>query len=193
MKKNSLLGLISAIALLATTQTKAQEKQTFYVGYGLGTHEEFGDFFTGISSYMASLGTYSLMNDHYSGAFFTGYRRALSKRFEIGGMVSYEKMKGNLQVMEDSYAVRNDHYAFMGEVRYHFIVKPKFQLFSGAAAGLSVHSIKIDDIMKKRENELEEAFHVDLIGISIGNTISPYIALGYGYKGMVNLGLAASF
>lgn len=188
-KKICCLGLV----FLSIVSLQAQEKHTFYVGYGLETHESFADHIQGISVYLGSLGNLSLTNESYSGAIFAGYRMAITERFEVGGLIAYERMSGNLRVFDITHRTNQDIYAFMGEARYNYITRPNFRLYSGAAAGLSIHSIIVHDESSERENELEEAFHVDAIGVSFGKKFAPFLSVGWGYKGFINVGLQARF
>lgn len=182
-----------ALVMISVTGLKAQEKHTFYVGYGLETHESFGNFMAGLSTYMATIGNLNMNVKGYSGAFFGGYRVSLSDRFEVGMMIAYERMKGNIRIFDETFRVNQHIYALMADVRYNYIKRPGFRLYSGAATGLSIHSMRIHDEFNERETELEEAFHVDALGVSYGKSFAPFVALGWGYKGVLNVGIQARF
>lgn len=189
VKKAYLLGII----LLAAVTLKAQEPNTFYVGYGVATHESISSTFDGLNMYLFTLGNVTLRNEKYSGAIFAGYRKHISKHWEIGGLVAYENTEGDFRIFETDHRMRQHIYAVMGEIRYNYISRPRMKVYSGASAGLSLHNIAVSGEYADHDNEIEEAFHVDLIGVSVGQTFAPFISIGWGYKGLINIGLQKRF
>lgn len=185
--KTALCILIS----LCITRVYAQQKQTIYAGYGIGTHNEIIDAFTDIT--VASLTLSNTDFKDHSGTFFVGYRYQIKERMELGGVLAYEHASSTTSQDGQSYDLNQHNYAIMADFRYNYTKSEKLKLFSEVSAGVSILQNKVSGAMEDTDSNVDLGFHIDAFGISYGRTIAPFLAIGYGYKGLVNLGVQARF
>lgn len=132
---------------------------------------------------------------NHSGSFFLGYRRNLSEKLEVGGVFGYEQASSDkLQNAGKSFTAKQHNFALMADVRYNYIAQHRFRLYSGASLGLAIQRNTVDGTEDNTSKSVtQEAFHIDAIGLSYGHRIAPFINLGYGYKGIINLGIQTRF
>ncbi|TYR32209.1 hypothetical protein FXV77_19615 [Sphingobacterium phlebotomi] len=69
----------------------------------------------------------------------------------------------------------------MAEGKYNYLKQNKWRLYSAAMTGVGIGT--------SSEGNIGFAFHVDAIGFSYGTKISPFLNLGLGFKGLVNVGI----
>lgn len=187
MKKNIPLVGLTCIMLMVCSKSFSQEKHNVFVGYGAPTHNSFISFL----SYIITLGTLDDLNRDFSGAIFAGYRYNVTPKFEVGGVFTYENADGTFRDSDSEQKLKRSDYSLMADARFNYLSKEKFRLYSGASAGVGIININSNSDAVKNSEEAEFAFHVDLIGFSYGRKVAPFLSLGYGYKGVINLGIQA--
>jgi len=183
MKNRMKSSLICLIFLGFYTTTNAQSKSQIYGGYGTGTAMQlFGDladaFFSELTNDPTESGS--------SGVFFAGYRTHVSERFEVGGLVTFENYRSE-SVNRTTNETVKEHIPIVGimaEGKYNYLQRHKWKLYSAAMAGVGIGA--------SSEGNVGFAFHVDAIGFSYGNKVSPFLNLGLGFKGLVNVGVQIS-
>ena len=200
MKKSIKQGYLIGITILSMLSlVQAQEKNTFYVGYGFGTHDDFQTFWQSMISAMMTLGAGSFNSEKNTGSIYAGYRRAITERWELGGFLAYEGMKIDMRVLDQYRFFKKHNYSAALEARYNYLSREKIRLYSGLAAGLSLHRLREEavednyDDVDRVDDDLRSAFQFDAIGISYGKRFAPFISIGWGYKGLLSVGLQTSF
>ena len=65
-------------------------------------------------------------------------------------------------------------------------------MYSGIGLGYAFMKDKYttDDGSDEIKNSGEFAFHINAFGVRFGKNIGGYVEVGYGYKGLVNLGVS---
>lgn len=133
-----------------------------------------------------------------SAVFHLNYNFYLQPRWDIGVSVVYELQKHS-QVLDRPVllgAVKyNDaYYSLLLGSRYHWLQQGVIDLYSGGDLGYSYAHRGVKEqtgvIQFSGKNSGGLAYQVTPIGMRIGKTFNGFIELGYGYKGLLVLGLA---
>lgn len=173
------------------TQAYGQYKHQVYVGYGIGTHHAITDAIVDIS-----VAAFTLSNPDsksHTGAFFAGYRNQVTERIALGGLVVYEHAKSSSMDGDKTYNLDQNNMTLMADFQYAYTRSEKLKLFSGVSAGASMLKSKITGESSASDSKVDFGFHLDVIGLSYGKKTAPFLAVGYGYKGIINLGLQTRF
>lgn len=196
MKNTIKIILTMALCIAFIQQGAAQQKNHIYVGYGVASADDIGNELADIIVTAISGGTVTTANASYSGVFFAGYRTYVTPKLEVGGTVIYEHASRDVFVNgKADGSVSTDSYGLLAELKYNYINRSRFRLHSGIGAGMAHSSVSADnedhDINEDETNSF--AYQVDAIGATYGDRFSVSVNLGFGYKGIVNAGLAYDF
>ena len=133
-----------------------------------------------------------------SGAISLTYNHAITKRWLLGFDVVYEKISeeylsgGFLFIIAPTSTVRTESVfiTFAIENQFRYVLKEKFQMYSGFGFGYSTVTDKIsgEDNSNKQTTGAPN-FHLNLVGLRFGNQVAFKLEFGLGYKGLVNGGL----
>lgn len=197
MKRLSIKLFAATLCLFAgfTQSTFAQDGNSFYLGYGVATANSIDDALADIAITGVTGGAYNVADSKYTGAIFAGYRGYIAEKLELGGTFVYEHASKDI-LIESSKAgsISTKTYAILAELKYNYINKEKFRLYSGAAAGLAHSRISAEDNVDTEKSKTNDfAYQVDGIGVTYGDDFSISINAGYGYKGIVSAVLAYGF
>ncbi|MFT7073036.1 MAG: hypothetical protein ACJAX3_002028, partial [Patiriisocius sp.] len=72
---------------------------------------------------------------------------------------------------------------FALETDYRYVSKPSFQMYSGV--GLAYFT--------SDEYNTNLSFQVNALGFRVGKKLAAYAELGFGYRGMINVGASLQF
>jgi hypothetical protein len=89
---------------------------------------------------------------------------------------------------------REKNYVGAVELDYHWVMRPGFQLYSGAGFGVKVRSGTYTDGSETvTETKALPAFHLNAIGLRVGKKVGLFAELGIGYKGILAIGVNGQF
>nr|WP_315028735.1 outer membrane beta-barrel protein [uncultured Chryseobacterium sp.] len=169
-----LLSLLIGSSLFKS-QTKGSSE--IKISYGLGTSTDFINTFNTI--FTLGYGPYEKKN---SGAFIIEYNYAVKDRWVVGADLVYQQM--TREYLDES-SEKSHNYTVAVKSDYNYISKPKFRMYSGLGLGLT---------MEKSSNPSQNMSHFNFqltgLGIRLGGRLGVNAELGFGYKGIVNAGLA---
>jgi hypothetical protein len=123
------------------------------------------------------------------GTFQVGYNRFVKKRLSLGLQASYTPMLFKDVVYYSDGSTRNysSKTAFAqlyGRLDFHYIQKPRFQMYSGLLAG-GLYVLDSKDITW--------VVHANLLGFRFGKSHAFYTELGFGFSSMITMGYSARF
>lgn len=127
-----------------------------------------------------------------------------NKRFSFGPEFTYAAAKSKTLTANDmrtKYNYNMQFYTFLLRGNYHYSRKEKLELYSGAALGAFKIAAKAKTISgngtpeKFSDAQNGFAFHINLIGANflIKKSFGVYSELGFGYRGIANVGLYKSW
>ena len=194
MKKLFLLLILA----LVSTGVMAQRHE-FRVGYGLESSNrliktEHGVFGVNWKDEVSKVK--SLKVNASSGAISFGYRYKVS-RFRVGLLGAYEKISCESNGIAGDYK----YVTVAADLQLSYLKLPKgiVELYGGASAGLGFvkQNLDIDASMTENGGDAKRgrfAYQVVPIGLSVGIPwVGAYAELGFGYRGIFNIGAYVRF
>ncbi|MCD4791450.1 MAG: hypothetical protein K8R37_15755 [Bacteroidales bacterium] len=191
MKKQIII--ISLLLVLPATIFAQNKKHEIVLGYGVGTHYAIVEEMAGILGVFITLGTFDVEFESGTGAILLGYRYSAGEKFSIGIDGSYTKIKEILKIQGNPVGkLEKEFYTIAPYVAYNYIKKENFSMYSGIGLGYAFEKDEYttDDGGDETKNIGEFAFHINAFGVRYGKSIGGYVEVGYGYKGLVNLGVS---
>ncbi|MDZ7742561.1 MAG: hypothetical protein U5Q03_12620 [Bacteroidota bacterium] len=199
--KKILIALISLFFVCASFNLQAQEhKNELSVSYGLATINDFGNIFANLFSdvIISAFGPDAVNTDtKTSGAFLLTYQYYFTNVISAGPVIGYEKLTDEISV-DKSPAGKIEHnaFTFAAEGRINYVNKASFGMYLGIGAGLtSINSKTTSSKAGSQDPDSSSGFtfHVTGLGIRVGDQLAASAELGFGYRGLLNLGVSYRF
>lgn len=91
---------------------------------------------------------------------------------------------------DSKYAIRKEKvFTLLPSFQYSFLDNGSICLYSGVSAGLAFAiTNQYDDELKRQS--IQDAYQLTFFGFRLGNRIAGFINVGYGYEGVVQLGIS---
>ncbi|MCF8229689.1 MAG: outer membrane beta-barrel protein [Bacteroidales bacterium] len=199
MKKILIISLL--LMLWAPYASKAQDyKNELNLSYGLATSNDFAEVFASVFDDIIYniFGEGATSADTKStGAFLLTYQRNLSKVISVGPVLGYEKITDEVDKDDKKIGeIKHDIYTIAAEGRIHYFNRSDFGMYLGVGAGISSFSSSTDSkqaVDGDTDTDTNFTFHVTALGLRIGNQLCANAELGFGYRGLINLGLSYRF
>ncbi|PXW18318.1 outer membrane protein with beta-barrel domain [Chryseobacterium sp. CBTAP 102] len=175
----------------------AQQKGTseIKIGYGVLSSNEIGKVFSDIITAPFSYAEPKATDEKHSGALFIGYNYAIKDNWTIGTDLVYERYTASVKDQNHIIASqKNDIYTLAVNSTYSYISKPKFRMYSGVGLGYTFSNEKLSpnqsDVQSMYSKNSSFNFQVIGAGVRIGGKLAGFAELGFGYKGIINLGIS---
>jgi hypothetical protein len=192
-----LIILIMAAVLCPARGFGQTRKHDLSLQFGVLSSDQVIDIFKEAALIVIPLGAYSKDAPAFSGVPFLTYHYSANDRFGFGGAIGYYSASGSLVESGGDVVVgefREKSYIGAVELDYHWIMRPGLQLYSGAGFGVKVRSgTYVDGAATDTETKAMPAFHLNAIGLRVGQKVAFFAELGIGYKGILAIGLNAQF
>ena len=194
--------MLTVVAIMTTMSVQAQSdelKQEVAVTYGWLSNSDIIDAFEDIG--VALVGA-STDNSSFMGPISVEYFYHLKPWLGVGGMASYGQMKEDLFLTGKDHGkdgdIKNSYITFMPAVKFDWLRKSHFGMYSKLAFGATLRSEKIDytDADKKDDSnsELHVNWQVSLLGIEAGGSnLRGFMELGTGEQGIALVGIRYKF
>lgn len=133
------------------------------------------------------------------GAFNFGYKRYFVKNkiavlFDVTlGQINTTYKNKNTDSL--SFKTKDNLIAIMPGFEYHYFNKKIVQLYSGFQLGFFIYNQKYTNYQNntKKHNEINFAFQIDAFGVRVGKKIAGFLELGFGFGGIVKVGISGRF
>ncbi len=201
MKK---LYLMVVAAMMATVSVNAQNgyddtKHEVAISFGAGSNSQIIDAFEELTTVMVGA-TYD--DEKFTGPMSVEYFYHVKPWFGVGGILAYGSMKedlflGGKRGGKDG-EVKNSYITLMPAVKFDWLRKKYFGMYSKLAVGATMRHEKIDynsaDNDDFDESEVHVNWQVSLLGIEAGSpTLRGFVELGAGEQGIGLIGLRYKF
>ena len=191
---SALLGLLAG-NILAQEPVKKHE---VYGGIGLWGTNTIIDAFSDIIVTGLTGGNYSSGNDNYLGEFHLGYKYGLSERAALGLTFAYASNSADARLNgQKTGEFNSNYYTFAAEFDYRYLSRPKLTLYGSVGAGATIYQQKYtpdaDDTDTRKSNDTYFNFQLSPIGIKYGERFGIFAEAGFGYKGILSVGLFGRF
>ena len=143
--------------------------------------------------------TKETLNKKNRGMWGLGYRYHVSHRFSIGADVGLLSSSKDIEFTktDDSYTVhrKTTFLLFMPTGQLNYLNREKIQLYGNLGAGVLSYSVKEnkDDGSEFNDKFTGFAFQLNPVGVRVGKQFAGFAEIGFGFKGIVNIGASVKF
>jgi len=190
-----LLVLFLSGALL--NKSAAQDhKNSISVGYGLLTFQDVASVTSDII--ISSATDIDEADVTSSGVLYVEYSHYWTNHWRLVVNANYISVKSKLVQKADGQLYGNSHdhyYSLMAGVNYHWIGDAFVELYSGLQIGGSIVNTDQTYVSGDAASDsfLFPAFQVTALGVRIGKKLGGFAELGFGNKGILNVGIDLRF
>jgi len=188
--------LILTLAAFALATAGFGQTRTHDVSlqYGFLSSDQLADILTDVITVVVTFGTFNKEDVKYAGVPFLTYHYSANSRFGFGGAIGGYSSRGILQTGgADAGTYKETNYVLAAEMDYHWIMREGFQVYSGAGFGIRYRHGKYVTDETDTVNKALPTFHINALGVRLGQKIAFFAELGVGYKGMIAAGINAQF
>lgn len=155
----------------------------------------------GFSSALSSVTGYSqkTFNEKHNVMWGLGYKYHFNHRFSVGvdiGILNSSK-DTEFTKANDTYIVhrKTSFILVLPTGQYNYLSREKVQLYGNLGVGLLSYSVdeSKDDGTTSGDNYAGFAFQLNPVGVRVGKQFAGYAELGFGFKGIVNIGASIKF
>lgn len=186
--------LTLAVFIFAASGFGQDRRHDLSLGYGVLSIDQVTDIFTDIVTIVLTLGTFGKTQQKFTGVPFLTYHYSANSRFGFGGAIGGYGDSGDLAFGGDNVGTfKESNYIVAVELDYHWIMKPGFQMYSGAGFGVRFRHGTYTTTETETVSRVLPTFHLNALGLRFGGKIGFFLEAGVGYKGMLSGGLNAQF
>ena len=192
MKATALLAL--SILIVSSAAVCAQEyRHEVSVGVGLATVPDLLESFMTIAPLLfAPSWIVREESEWVIPALTVHHRYHASRLISVGINFTYQKFNRELYLLNERTSTSAiNYYTVMGRVDFTYVRTRLFRMYSGAALGFSHATESGEDVEDSGETYF--AFQVNAVGLRVGKQFAGYLELGFGFNGVMALGLMHQF
>jgi hypothetical protein len=201
MKTKILFVLFLSMGILYNTvsaQDLPATKNEIRLGYGVLTGPEMVN---SLMSMWPAIGIHMLLDTirdyrcSFYGVASLEYMRIIKPWLRVGISATVNPIS-TLLTSKSGFEFSYSYYLFtlMPRVDFYYINKGIFSMYSGIEVGASL-ILWQDRTGSSVSNDtgVRAAFHINAFGVRVGKDIGAFMEWGYGFRGMVNLGISGRF
>ena len=193
--------LMAAVAMMTAMSVQAQNngyetKHEVAVSYGIDSNSQIIDVFEEIGGAMFGA---KLENEKFLGPIIAEYFYHFQPWLGVGAIVAFgqstqDVMSGNYKIGES----KNTYYTLMPAVKFDWLRKKHFGMYSKAAVGATLRNEKYNsDVSSSRDyndSEVHVNWQASFLGIEVGSpTLRGFVELGTGEQGIILAGVRCKF
>ena len=171
--------ILLMLALVASINVNAQDdwKNEIAVSYGAGSNTDI------ISSFFK--GMFTGKQTDYVGPIALEYFYQTDCGLKIGAVAAYGQCK-----WDDGNDSKSKFYTIMPAVKYNWLRKNHFSMYSKLAAGITIDK---DDSTIKEKSTTTFNFQASFVGMEFGGAFRGFVEAGLGEQGVFIAGLRYKF
>lgn len=193
--------MMVAVAMMTAMSVQAQNngyetKHEVAVSYGIDSNSQIIDVFEEIGGAMIGA---KLENEKFLGPISAEYFYHFQPWLGVGAIVAFgqstqDVMSGNYKIGES----KNTYYTLMPAVKFDWLRKKHFGMYSKAAVGATLRNEKYNsDVSSSRDyndSEVHVNWQASFLGIEVGSpTLRGFVELGTGEQGIILAGVRCKF
>jgi hypothetical protein len=190
------LVVFTLAALVLTSASFGQTRRhDLSLSYGVLSIDQMADVLGDVLTIVITLGTFGKNEVKYTGVPFLTYHHSRNDRFGFGFAVGGYQSSGDLRIGDSTVGTFEErNYVGAVELDYRWVMRPGFQLYSGAGFGVRLRrGTYTEGEETDTLNKALPTFHVNALGLRFGRNIAFFAEIGAGYKGVLNAGINAQF
>ncbi len=175
--KKLILTVVAAMMATMTINAQDEWRNEISVAYGAGSNTDI------VSS--IGVGMFTGKQTSYWGPISVEYFRHFSSGLGIGGVAAIGGCKWS-----DHDDAKTTYFTFMPAVKYNWLVKRHFGMYSKGAVGVTIAK---DSGVHKSDSRAEFNWQASLVGLEFGGALRGFVELGMGEQGVAVGGLRYKF
>jgi len=195
--KNLLITL--ALVCIAQFSFSQEHFNEISINYGIATTDDvstaFGTIFEDIV--YGIFGDSTQYNNSSTGVFLFTYQHQFSKVISAGPVFGYEIMETDVTSHDKTIGtLKHNTFILAIEGRVDYLNKEMFGMYLGLGVGATFINVKSSSGEKDVSDTDPNShfnFHVTALGFRVGKKFGGIAELGYGYRGITNVGLYYRF
>jgi hypothetical protein len=201
MKLKHFLAVIVACLLLTTStmsQVTSSSKNEIRLGYGVLTMPELANTLFSVFPAIGIEIARDTITDYICSAYGVAsleYTRAVAPWCRVGASLTVNPIS-TIMKTKKGFDLTYSYYVFslMPRVDFCYVNKGIFSMYSGLQAGVGfIYFQDRQGNSTLTDQGVNFAYHVNAIGIRVGKEIGAYMEWGFGFRGIVNLGISGRF
>lgn len=200
MKKIVMMVVAAMMATMTVCAQNEQLKNEIGVSYGAGLSMIGDGIGNGIGNGLIEqgLGVYKWDNQKQFGSLSVEYFRHLNNpKLAVGVIGSFSRCSEDVILKSDNVKkgdrARN-YFTVMPAIKYSWINKKHFALYSKGAVGITVMNVKSNQgTYSSNDSKVYFAFQASLVGVEFGGKLRGFVEAGVGEQGIVLAGLKYKF
>lgn len=158
-----------------------------------------------VDAFSSSVSRHFKTSSNVYGAFGLGYRYNIN-RFKVGGDLSYIGYRSKTAMNkggESDYKTSENNFIVMPSAEFVYYKSGILELYGGGGVGTFISLSKSTPVTPEgkkylnnnlKDKSVDFAYQINPIAVRLGNgTVGGFLELGYGMKGLVNLGVSVKF
>lgn len=188
--------IVACSACFARSNIRDTNSKKFELraGAGFWSSNDLIDNYSDVFASALTGGMYSVSNEKMSGNYSFTYRYALKDRLSVGASFVYSRLKMDLDQSGNPGGSINNYFTLAPEIEYKYIDARNFKLygFAGAGATINRQTVSSED-NTINDNNIYFNFQLSPLCAQFGENLGMYLEAGFGYKGILCLGIFTKF
>ena len=202
MKKVFLMVVVAMMTAMSVNAQSNEPRHEIGLSYGLGASAVFDGLGYGVSNgiFDSLSGVEAKTKDDLGTVAIEYFYHLNNPRIAIGGIVAFahysddvvKKKDNDIKVGERT----RDYFTVMPAVKYDWVHKSHFALYSKAAAGVMFHESNEKDLAANKEYKDNDTFfmyQLSFIGMEFGAKVRGFFEAGVGEQGIILGGVKFKF
>ncbi len=192
----SIVFVLSTVILTAQSVDFSYDHHDVTISYGQFTMDQFQNFQSDILDEKLPDDRY--IRDHikgYGGIFLSYKHLTKGGRFLWGLTMGADRTASTVFWMSQEVGeMTRTYYSMAAQIEYRYINNGLIQMYSGIGLGYSLVQEKLEPKSSEMTSSTTSfgtlAYQLNAVGVRIGKQYGGFLELGYGYKGIVNIGFS---
>ena len=196
--------LMVAVALMTTLSVNAQSNEPRHeigLSYGLGVSAVMDTFGHGLSNaiFDSFSGAETKSNEQIGTIGLEYFYHLNNPRLAVGAIVAVAHYSDDVMKKKTDTKIgerTRDYFTVMPSVKYDWVHKDHFALYSKAGAGIMLHNYKDKDLEANKEYKDNDTFfmyQLSFIGLEFGKNVRGFFEAGIGEQGIILGGVKYKF
>ena len=186
---------VSVCSILNINAQESESKHEVSFGVGCWANSQILDFMTDLTGTTMTAGYVSYENEKFSIPLSVEYFYHINPLVGVGGIAVYSHGKRDMLYGNELQGrMKTNYYTFIPAVKFNWLRKKNWGLYSKAGLGVSVRNQKWNWYDASHTNDSDTDFILNFqgtpIGVECGNQYYwGFLELGMGEQGIVNAGI----
>ena len=201
MKKIMMMVVAALMTTLSVNAQSNEPRHEIGLSYGLGASAVLDGLGYGLGNavFDSFTGAEAKSNEQIGTIGLEYFYHLNNPRLAVGGIVAIAHYADDVVKKKTDTKIGErirDYVTVMPAVKYDWVHKTNFALYSKAGAGIMVHNCQEKDFELKEEKKSSDTFfmyQLSFIGVEFGKNFRGFLEAGFGEQGIVMAGVKYKF